>query len=57
MNKFYMKKVLASFKWLILSMLLSSCVESLDFDQVDNLELTPVMKSTLIYFTVDQTDK
>lgn len=42
--------------FIFLSILISSCVEPLDFNQADELEFNPVFKSTLIYFTVDQTD-
>ena len=36
--------------------LFSSCVKQLDFDQVNDLSISPAYKSPLVYFTVNQTD-
>lgn len=42
---------------LILSILLfTSCVKNVDFDQVDDIEITPVVKASLIYFDITASD-
>lgn len=34
----------------------TSCVKDVDFDQIDNIEITPVVKASLIYFDVTVSD-
>lgn len=41
---------------LILIYLLTSCVDNIDFDQIDDFSASPVYKSTLVFFTVNQID-
>lgn len=39
-----------------LALTLISCVKNVDFDQVDDIELTPIVKASLVYFDVTVSD-
>ncbi len=49
-------KILQIKKLLILTILLSSCSDTLDFNQLKDLKLNPIYDVSLIYFTVKQSD-
>jgi len=37
-------------------MILNSCIQNVDFDQVQEIEITPVVKSSLTFFNLDSLD-
>jgi hypothetical protein len=41
---------------LIFIFLFTSCVDNIDFDQIEDFSASPIIKSTLVYFTVNQID-
>lgn len=41
---------------LIFVWLMTSCINDVDFNQIDDFSATPVFKTTLVYFTVTQID-
>ena len=51
-----MKKTLKIPVFLFLFCSITSCLENVDFDQINELNFRPVIKTTLVYFTVNQTD-